>query len=50
MESLLEAGYKLKNVTRDLHSTDMQGNVMTEYEKKFSSQGVKINRLEAYKN
>ena len=49
MESLIEAGYKLQNVTRDLHSTNVENNVMTEYEKKFSSQGVKINRLEAYK-
>lgn len=50
MESLKEAGYELKNVTRDLHSTNMLDNVMTEYEKKFSEAGVKINRLEAYKN
>lgn len=50
MESLKEAGYELKNVTRDLHSTNMPDNVMTEYEKKFSEAGVKINRLEAYKN
>ena len=50
MESLKEAGYELKNVTRDLHSANMLDNVMTEYEKKFSEAGVKINRLEAYKN
>ena len=50
MLSLQEAGYELKNVTRDLHSTNMKDNVMTEYEKKFSDAGIKINRLEAYKN
>ena len=50
MESLKEAGYELKNVSRDLHSTNIIENIMTEYEKKFSSQGIKINRLEAYKN
>ena len=50
MESLIEAGYKLQNVTRDLHSTNFINNVMTEYERKFLGQGVKINRLEAYKN
>lgn len=50
MESLVEAGYTLKSVTRDLHSTNIENNIMTEYEKKFSSNGVKINRLEAYKN
>lgn len=50
MESLQEYGYNLKNVTRDLHSENIQDNVQTEYEEKFSSNGVKINRLEAYKN
>ena len=50
MESLKEYGYILENVTRDLHSTDIKENVMTEYEKKFSEKGTKINRLEAYKN
>lgn len=48
MESLKEYGYTLKNVTRDLHSENID-NVQTEYEEKFSSNGVKINRLEAYK-
>lgn len=48
MESLKEYGYTLKNVTRDLHSENID-NVQTEYEEKFSSSGVKINRLEAYK-
>ena len=49
MESLQEYGYTLKNVTRDLHSQEFE-NVQTEYEEKFSNKGVKINRLEAYKN
>lgn len=48
MEALKEYGYTLKNVTRDLHSENID-NVQTEYEEKFSSNGVKINRLEAYK-
>lgn len=48
MESLKEYGYTLKNVTRDLHSENID-NVQTEYEEKFSNNGVKINRLEAYK-
>lgn len=47
IESLKEYGYELKNVTRDLHSTNID-NVQTEYEEKFSSKGVMINRLEAY--
>ena len=50
IESLSEFGYKLKNVTLDLHNSDFENNVMTEYERKFSSKGVKINRLEAYKD
>ncbi len=49
IESLSNFGYKLRNVTLDLHNSDFEDNVMTEYEKKFSSRGVKINRLEAYK-
>lgn len=50
IESLSDYGYKLKNISLDLHNSDFEGNVMTEYEKKFSSKGVKINRLEAYKD
>lgn len=50
IESLSEYGYKLKNVSLDLHNSNFEGNVMTEYEKKFSSEGIKINRLEAYKD
>jgi len=42
------AGYGLEmlSVTRDLHRTDIP-NVMTEYEERFSSQGICINRIEA---
>ena len=50
IESLSEFGYKLKNVSLDLHNSDFENNVMTEYERKFTSKGVKINRLEAYKD
>lgn len=39
-------GWELSNVTRDLHSVG-GGGVMTEYEERFSSQGVPICRLEA---
>src|SRR5699024_1580190 len=31
----------------DLHKSDFEGNVMTEYEEKFSSRGNRIYRLEA---
>jgi hypothetical protein len=37
-------------LTRDLHASEWnEGNVMTEYEEYFSSQGVKINMLELVK-
>ena len=32
---------------QDLHRSDFEGNVMTEYEEKFSSEGARIYRLEA---
>ena len=50
IESLSTYGYTLKNVTLDLHNSDFENNIMTEYEKKFSSKGIKINRFEAYKD
>lgn len=50
MESLINHGYTLKNVTRDLYNNMIEGNVATEYETKFSQKGIKINRLEAFKN
>lgn len=49
IEELTACGYTLKNVTRDLHNSGFCGNIMTEYEEKFSSEGKPICRLEAYK-
>lgn len=46
--SLSQNGFKLKNVTFDLHNSGFEGNVMTEYEKRFSDLGQPIYRLEAY--
>jgi len=46
IESLSEYGYILRNVSLDYKDGE---NVMTEYEKKFVSKNIKINRLEAYK-
>ena len=43
--SLSNYGYVIKDISLDLHNTSKE-NVMTEYEKKFSSQGIKINYLE----
>lgn len=48
IEEFSQSGFGLKNVTFDLHNSDFQGNIVTEYEKKFSEQGCPIYRLEAY--
>ena len=46
--SLNEYGYKIVDASLDLHSRDVF-NIMTEYELKFSQQGIKINYLKAIK-
>ncbi len=48
LEQLSLSGFALKNVSLDLHKSDFEGNIMTEYEEKFSSKGFPIYRLEAY--
>lgn len=50
IKSLQEHGYELSNVTYDLANSNIADNITTEYEEKFSKNGVKINRLEAYKD
>ncbi len=40
-------GWLLQNISLDLHQSDFENNVMTEYEERFSSQGSRIYRLEA---
>lgn len=47
IESFSKNGYVLSNVSLDLHNSDFEGNIVTEYEEKFSSQGFPIYRLEA---
>ena len=47
LESLSAQGWQLKNISLDLHKSGMEGNIMTEYERKFSSMGMPIYRLEA---
>ncbi len=39
-------GLKLRNITLDLHNSDFEGNIMTEYEKLFSEKGMPIYRCE----
>lgn len=48
IESLSEYGFTIKNVSLDLHNSNFEGNIMTEYEKRFSEMGCPIYRLEAY--
>ncbi|MBD5083044.1 MAG: tRNA (guanosine(46)-N7)-methyltransferase TrmB [Clostridiales bacterium] len=47
IESLSQNGFKLSNISLDLHNSDFEGNIVTEYEKRFSDQGFPIYRLEA---
>ncbi|MDQ0254979.1 tRNA (guanine-N7-)-methyltransferase [Evansella vedderi] len=49
LESFSRFGFKLKNISLDLHRSDIQGNIMTEYEERFNQRGIKIFRVEAYK-
>ncbi|MDF2891970.1 MAG: tRNA ((46)-N7)-methyltransferase TrmB [Clostridia bacterium] len=48
IEEFQACGYEITEITYDLHKLEDPENVMTEYEKKFSEMGVKINRLKAY--
>ncbi len=44
------AGWQLREVTYDLHHSEyVEGNVMTEYEERFSAMGNPIHRLVAYR-
>ncbi len=46
VEEVASAGWKIDSLTRDLHNSDMnEGNVMTEYEIRFSEGGTPINKL-----
>lgn len=47
LNSFADYGLKLKNITLDLHNSNFEGNVMTEYEKLFSEKGQPIYRCEA---
>lgn len=49
LQSLSTFGYVLDFVTLDLHGDKTEDNVMTEYEKRFVSRGIKICMLKAIK-
>lgn len=48
LNSIKEYGYKIKEISYDLHSTNIP-NIKTEYEEKFSNMGIKIKYLKAEK-
>lgn len=50
LETLAANGFNVGNVSFDLHKSDFCGNIMTEYEKRFSEMGIPICRLEAVIN
>ena len=51
MEELPEAGWKTQALTYDLHGEEdmLAGNIMTEYEEKFSSMGNPICKYIIYR-
>ena len=50
LESVQEAGWKIKYYTFDLHHSEyLEGNVMTEYETKFVAEGHPICKLVAFR-
>jgi len=51
LEEVKIAGWELKDVTFDLHNSELnEGNVMTEYEERFTALGHPIHKLIAFRN
>lgn len=48
LNEFADKGWRLHNISLDLHNSDFEGNVKTEYEEKFSNIGMPIYRLEGY--
>ena len=47
VEKYSELGFKMQNVSLDLHKSGFEGNIVTEYEQRFLDLGQPIYRLEA---
>jgi len=47
LEYFKESGYELVKIVRDLHNSDIEGNIVTEHEKMFSDEGILIKYLMA---
>lgn len=50
LEYFKDCGFEITYITRDLHNSDVQGNIVTEHEKMFSDEGVPIKFLIAKKS
>ena len=48
LNSYCDNGFRMRNITFDLHNSKIEGNIITEYEAKFSSQGFPIYYVEAF--
>ena len=48
--SLSQYGYVIEDISFDLHNSDIEGNIMTEYEAKYSKKGNPIYYLKAVKS
>ncbi len=48
LEQFSNQGYQLKNISLDLHNSEFENNIETEYEAKFTALGQPIYRLEAF--
>lgn len=47
LNSFSDHGFRLRRITLDLHNSGIEGNIITEYEEKFSSEGFPIYYAEA---
>ena len=45
LEYFEQSGYEIKYLTRDLHASGVEDNIVTEHEKMFSDEGIKIKYL-----
>lgn len=50
IEEFSQSGFGIYNISLDLHASDFEGNIMTEYESRFVALGQPIYRLEAKLN
>ena len=48
IENFSQCGWSLRNVSLDLHNSKITGNIITEYEERFTKMGLPIYYLEAF--